>query len=74
MNLSKELFETLLGWFSCVEKLPNESDLEWVKRAMTMRLDLDIVLVEIPRQEFDESCKKIVDEFLDKLGIYYEKK
>lgn len=67
MNISKEQYEMLCGWLSCVEMESNESALEWAKRGLAMRTDNSIVCIEIDRYEFEENCKKITQDFIKEI-------
>lgn len=67
MNISKEQYEMLCGWLACVEINPNESHLDWAKRAISFRVDSAIVCIEMPRGEFDEACKQSLRKALNSM-------
>ena len=67
MNISTEIYEMLCGWLSCVQMEPGESPINWAKRGLAMRVDKDMVLIEMPRAEFEQSCKDMVDAAMAKI-------
>lgn len=74
MNISSKLYRLLVDWISCVERVPGESDMEWVARALEMRVDHNIECIEVDKKDFEEEIKRQGMELLKRLEKYSNEK